>query len=166
VAEGDESAAAAARGSGSGSGSRVGAGQSADEEYDEEEEEEELSAEIVKRAARDFTDMRRSMVAGGGSISPAPSGSSPPTREELKVTASIISAETTKNAKGGEYVLYKIAVSTGSTAGLSWKVARRFREFETLHNELQEKFGKDRWKLPKKVSQHGVNLLCIERSQS
>lgn len=64
------------------------------------------------------------------------------TLEELRVAARISGAEVIK----GEYVLYHISIATGTSSGLCWKVARRFREFESLHSTLANKFGAD--KLP------------------
>lgn len=65
-----------------------------------------------------------------------------PTREEMRIDARVNGAEIVKDASG-EYVSYTVFIATGAHHGLSWKVARRFKEFESLHAALVKEFGAD-----------------------
>ena len=131
-----------------------------------------LSAEAVARAAQDFTSMRLSVTAAPASSSSGGGGggggAGVASHQELRVSASIISADTTKEEKGGsEFVSYKIAVSTGSAAGLSWKVGRRFREFEKLHETLCARFGKDHLPaLPKKALRRSLEAEYVRKKKT
>jgi len=169
VAEGDEG------------GSGHASGVEEDEEDDgisgDDVEDEEDSSDMVAQAAQDFTSMRLSVAATGrnvsGSVTSAAAAAAalppgtPASREELRVSACIVAAEATREKSGnGEYILYVLSVTTGSTAGLSWKVGRRFREFEALHQALCSKFGKDRFKLPQKALRRSLDPEYVRKKKT
>jgi hypothetical protein len=158
-----------------------------DEDDDEEEAAEDENGDVlVAKAAQDFTSMRLSVAATGRNVSGSvvsPSGGSsaasasssapllppgtPASREELRVSACILSADATRDKSGGsEFILYMISVTTGNTAGLSWKVGRRFREFEALHTALCARFGKDRFKLPKKALRRSLEPEYVRKKKT